>query len=210
MKEKRKPRIPLLVRVVILPVILLIVLYLSTFIFICIRENNVLSEVPQTENYEAIIVLGAQVYPDGTLSVQLTWRMDAALKAYQQKAVPVVVCGAQGQDEPTTEADAMKQYLMQNGIPEKDILTDPASFNTKQSLKNAAVLLENIYGIKKVLIVTSDYHVMRSLALAQDLGFEACGMGSPCKPEYWLKNHARETLAWCNYWAVKYMHLPLE
>ena len=49
-----------------------------------------------------------------------------------------------------------------------------------------------------------------SLALAADQGFEACGLGSPCKPEYWLKNHAREALAWCKYWGVKYLHLPLE
>ena len=41
-------------------------------------------------------------------------------------------------------------------------------------------------------------------------GYDACGMGSPCKPEYWIKNHAREALAWCKYWGVKYLHLPLE
>ena len=61
-----------------------------------------------------------------------------------------------------------------------------------------------------MLVVTSDYHVPRSLALARDQGFEAVGLGSPCKPEYWLKNHARETLAWIKYWGVKYLHLPLE
>ena len=51
---------------------------------------------------------------------------------------------------------------------------------------------------------------MRAGALAADLGYEACGLGSPCKPEYWLKNHAREALAWCKYWGKKYLNLPLE
>ena len=64
--------------------------------------------------------------------------------------------------------------------------------------------------MKKVLVVTSDYHVPRSLALAKDLGYDACGMGSPCKPEYWIKNHAREALAWVKYWGRKYLRLPLE
>ena len=143
-------------------------------------------------------------------SVQLGWRLDAAYEAYQQKPVSVVVCGARGKDEPMTEADAMKQYLTNKGVPDETILKDPDSFNTRQNLKNASDLLKKKTGIKKVLIVTSDYHVPRSLAIARDMGFDACGLGSPCKPEYWIKNHAREALAWCKYWGVKYLHLPLE
>ena len=109
-----------------------------------------------------------------------------------------------------TEAEAMKNYLVGKGVPEKDILTDPDSFNTNQNLRNAAKLLQDRPEIRKVLVVTSDYHVPRSLAIAGDMGFDACGMGSPCKPEYWLKNHAREALAWCKYWGKKYLGLPLE
>jgi len=104
----------------------------------------------------------------------------------------------------------MKRYLTEKGIPEGDILTDPDSFNTEQNLKNAAALLKSCPEVRRVLIVSSDYHVPRAMALAEDLGFEAIGLGSPCKPEYWIKNHAREALAWCKYWGKKYLHLPLE
>lgn len=166
--------------------------------------------MPVNGEYDAIIVLGAQVKPDGTPSVQLGWRLDAACEAYRNKPVPIVVCGARGKDEPMTEAEAMKAYLTANNIPEEDILIDPASFNTRQNLTNAAELLKQKDGIRQVLVVTSDYHVPRSLALAKDLGFDALGMGSPCKPEYWIKNHAREALAWLKYCGVKYLHLPLE
>ena len=108
------------------------------------------------------------------------------------------------------EAEAMSLYLENKGVPAAAILKDPDSFNTNQNLKNAAKLLRDLPGIQKVMIVTSDYHVPRAMALARDLGFDACGMGSPCKQEYWIKNHAREALAWCKYWARKYLHLPLE
>lgn len=178
--------------------------------YLCIQEGSVQKTVPSPEQYDAIIVLGAQVLPDGSPSVQLGWRLDAAYEAYQQKPVPVVVCGARGKDEPMTEADAMKQYLTNKGVPDETILKDPDSFNTRQNLKNASDLLKKKTGIIKVLIVTSDYHVPRSMAIARDMGFDACGLGSPCKPEYWIKNHAREALAWCKYWGVKYLHLPLE
>ena len=187
-----------------------VVLYCCVIGYLCIRERSVLTTVPQDNQFNAIIVLGAQVKADGSLSVQLEWRLDAAYEAYQQKAVPVVVCGAKGKDEPLPEAVAMKNYLIAKGIPENSIFQDPDSFNTKQNLMNDAKLLGQDHSKKKVLIVTSDYHVPRALALAKDIGFEACGLGSPCKPEYWLKNHTREALAWCKYWGVKYLHLPLE
>ena len=176
---------------------------------ICIEEGKVLMTLAPYPNYDAIIVLGAQVKPDRTLSVQLTWRMDAAAEAFENKNVPIVVCGAQGDDEPCPEAEAMREYLIGKGIPEEMILTDPDSFNTNENLENAQRLLEEFPGVKRVLIVTSDYHVPRSLAIAQDLGFEAEGLGAKCLPERWLKNHAREALAWCKYWAKKYLHLPL-
>ena len=191
-------------------IVIVCVLYAGLIGYVCIREGSVLKNVPTAENYDAIIVLGAQVTPDGTPSVQLSWRLDAANKAYQQKHVPIIVCGARGQDEPMTEAEAMKQYLIARGVPESDILMDPDSFNTNQNLKNAAKKLKEMPGIHRVLIVTSDYHVPRSLAIAKDLGYDACGLGSPCKPEYWLKNHGREALAWCKYWSMKYLHLPFE
>ena len=191
-------------------VVLAVAVYAGIVGYVYVREGKVEKTVPQRDNYDAIIVLGAQVKPDGTPSVQLGWRLDAAMDAYMQKNVPVIVCGSQGKDEPMTEAEAMKNYLVGKGVPEKDILTDPDSFNTNQNLRNAAKLLQDRPEIRKVLVVTSDYHVPRSLAIAGDMGFDACGMGSPCKPEYWLKNHAREALAWCKYWGKKYLGLPLE
>ena len=210
MSGKRTHRFPWPVRLIIGLVCLGIILYAGVMSFVLIREKGVATEVPSADNYDAIIVLGAQVKPDGSPSVQLSWRLDAAASAYEQKKVPVVVCGAQGADEPMPEAVAMKQYLVNKGVAEEDILMDPESFNTRQNLKNAGELLKNRPEVQKVLVVTSDYHVPRSLALAKDQGYEAIGLGSPCKPEYWLKNHAREALAWIKYWGVKYLHLPLE
>ena len=210
MTGKRKKSLPKVVKLLILLAAAAVIAYAGIVAYVCIREGSVPTAVPEADRYDAIIVLGAQVKRDGTPNVQLGWRLDAAYDAYVQKNVPVVVCGAQGKDEPVPEAVAMKTYLVEKGVQEQDILTDPDSFNTNQNLKNAAALLNGMQGIHKVLIVTSDYHVPRAMALAKDLGFDACGMGSPCKPEYWLKNHAREALSWCKYWGVKYLHLPLE
>lgn len=41
-------------------------------------------------------------------------------------------------------------------------------------------------------------------------GADGHGISSPTLPEYWLKNHGRETLGWMKYLLQKYLHLPLE
>jgi len=167
------------------------------------------THVPPAENYDAIVVLGAQVKADGSLSVQLQWRLDAALEAWQKNKVMIVTCGALGDNEPAPEALVMRDYLVQKGVDETMILTDAKSYNTRQNIRHAAELLKP-YDVKKVLIVTSDYHLPRAMALAGDEGLDATGLGADTLPAYWVKNYGREALSWMKYWAQKYLHLPLE
>lgn len=181
-----------------------VIAYLGVVGMVCWKETHVLG----TESYDAIVVLGAQVKPDGTPSVQLQWRLDAAYEAWKEKECLMVVCGAQGRDEPDAEGRVMRAYLTGLGVPEDQVLVDDTSLNTRQNLENAAVLLRDS-GVETVLIVTSDYHLPRAMALAEDQGLSATGLGSPTKPEYWIKNHAREAIAWLKYWAEKYLGLSL-
>ncbi len=191
----------------LIAVLVFLIFYTGVIAMIVYKESH----VPQVTDYDAIVVLGAQVLPDGTPSIQLAWRLDKAHEIWLERDVPVVVCGAQGDDEPAPEALVMRDYLTAKGIPEERILTDPDSYNTRQNIVNAAALLKD-YGAKKVLIVTSDYHLPRAMALAEDEGITATGVGSPTKEglRYWAKNHLREALSWMKYWAQKYLHLPLE
>ncbi|MBQ6382703.1 MAG: YdcF family protein [Clostridia bacterium] len=186
-----------------------ILCFSGMLIFLCVSETRVPSRADDTAGYDAIIVLGAQVKEDGSPSVQLQWRLNAAAEAWRKHGVPIVVCGAQGADEPEPEAAVMKRVLEETGIPGEMILADAESRNTRENLENARQMLQDMLENPAVLIVSSDYHVPRALALAGDAGLKASGLGSPCKPEYWIKNHFRETLSWVKYLAVKYLRLPL-
>ena len=167
--------------------------------------------IPEAEDYDAIIVLGAQVNPDGAPSIQLKWRLDAAVTAWREKNAVIVTCGAQGGNEPAPEALVMRDYLIAQGVPEDMILTDAVSYNTRQNIRNAAELLKG-RGVERVLIVTSDYHLPRALSLARDEGMNATGIGSPTREglRFKVKNYGREGLSWVKYWAQKYLRLPLE
>ena len=54
-------------------------------------------------------------------------------------------------------------------------------------------------------VLTEVPEMPRALALARDVGLAADGIGSPCRPEigFWVKNHAREVLAWGKYLVQK-------
>ena len=207
MARRRKRRGPImsLIKLAVSLAILFAIVYAFLFAYLLVREYN----VPAPGETQAIVVLGAQVNPDGQPSRQLELRLLEALKAYEAEPKPLVVCGAQGKDEPATEASVMKAWLEQKGVSPEHILVDDQSFNTRQNLENAKKLLGE--GVTQVLIITSDYHLPRAMDIAGDAGLKPSGIGSPILPEYWLKNHARETLAWGKYYVNKFLpFIPIE
>ena len=146
--------------------------------------------LPPRGESDVVIVLGAQVLADGTPSV--------ALSIYQEKRQTVIVCGAQGSDEPAPEGDVMRAWLIARGARPEDVIAETASFNTRENLLFAKEIMER-RGLSRAAVVTSDYHVARALSLCRQVGIEATGAGSESKPEYWLKNHVRETLSWAKF-----------
>lgn len=156
------------------------------------------THLPAQQDSDVIIVLGAQVKADGTPSVALERRLTVALEAYRADAQMVICCGAQGGDEPAAEGDVMRAWLMARGVSGEDVVAETASFNTRENLDNARAIMEE-NRLSQALIVTSDYHVPRALALCRQAGISATGKGSPSKPEYFLKNHLREGLSWIKF-----------
>ncbi len=192
-------RIPKVVKLVLCLILFGFMCWTALVAVVAYKEYTIPAPTGDTQ---AIIVLGAQVKADGSLSLQLQWRMEEALRQYQQHPQLIVVCGAQGSNEPAPEAHVMRDWLLAHGVPSHQILMDDASFNTRQNLENARKVLPN--DVERVLIVTSKYHLPRSMALASDIGFDAEGVGSPIKLIYWPKNHYREALAWVKYLLQKW------
>lgn len=157
------------------------------------------THLPEQGDSDVILVLGAQVKPDGTPSEALLRRLTAALEAYQQKRQTIIVCGAQGGDEPRAEGDVMRDWLIENGVEPDDVVAETDSFNTRENLRYAKAIMES-RGLTEALVVTSDYHVARALELCRQEGISATGKGSPSKPEYFIKNHLREGLSWIKLW----------
>ncbi len=207
-KKKRSVRGRIL-RVLLILIALAVLGYGALVGYTYYREVTV--AVPTAADYDSIIVLGAQVKPDGTPSVQLRWRLDKAEEMYALRPCPVVACGAQGGGEPAPEGQVMRELMIADGLPEDQIYAETLSDDTQANIQNAKAILDGL-GCTRPLIVTSDYHLPRALEIAGDAGVaDPQGAGSLCRNElgFWLKNHCREALAWVKYWGIKYLHLPL-
>lgn len=150
---------------------------------------------------DVIIVLGAGINMQGIPSSTLQYRLDRALQLYYEGYAPqVIVTGAQGDDEPLPEAVVMKRVLVMGGIPEEAVHIEADSYNTRENLANAKVIMD-ANGMETALVVTSDYHLWRALHLAEDLGIPASGAGAKnaALPYYRARNYVRETLSWVKY-----------
>lgn len=145
---------------------------------------------------DAIIVLGAKLIGSEP-STMLRLRLDEALNLYRLGyAATIIVSGAQGRDEIISEAAAMRQYLIQNGVPEKSILTEDQSFNTYQNLSNSKKIMRQ-HGLNKAIIVSNASHIRRSLVLARELDLPASAAPAPMadNPYLLVKQYIREGAA---------------
>ncbi|HUS89530.1 MAG TPA: ElyC/SanA/YdcF family protein [Desulfosporosinus sp.] len=128
-------------------------------------------DVPKAD---AILVLGAYVTPDGTVSPMLNDRLTVAQELYQKGiAEKLIVSGDHGRKD-YDEVNTMKKFLMDRGISDQDIFMDHAGFSTYESLYRA----RDIFQVKKIIIVTQEYHLMRAVFIARELGIEAYGVAS--------------------------------
>ena len=110
-----------------------------------------------------MIILGCQVKPWGP-SILLQDRLDKALEYFEAHPDTVIVTsGAQGADEPSTEAAAMRDYLVERGVPAEQILLEERSTNTLENiLYSLDVLAEHGYDVTAdIAVVSNGFHLAR-------------------------------------------------
>lgn len=165
----RGQRVPVLVKVLLALVLAGLLCFSATFGVVMSGAHDDVEGTPAV-----MVVLGCQVKPWGP-SVLLQDRLNTAWDYWQEHPeTRIVVTGGQGPDEPSTEARAMADSLMEKGVPEEQILLEEESQNTVQNLRCTARLLEEQgYDIRDgVVIVSNGFHLTRARMLAGRVGYE--------------------------------------
>ncbi len=185
----------------VLRTVVIVLVCFGIFVFtftetLLVASANKYKTNKEDNNY--VIVLGCGVFSDGRLTLTLMNRLDAA-KNYlnDHEEALCIVSGGQGPTEPTSEAFAMKQYLVSNGLSEDRILLEDRSTSTKENLLFSKQVMENHdpKREKTAAIVTNDFHIFRSLMLANHVGIEASGIACPTPIYVRLNCYLREFLA---------------
>ena len=151
------------------------IIFVSSFVLL---EGLILLNINETKDVDTMIVLGAKV--NGTeVSNTLKLRLDKAIEYYNKhKSVNIIVSGGQGNDENITEALAMKNYLVSNGVNINNIIEENKATTTLENIIYSKKILDDMNNKGKVLIVTSDYHLFRGRLIASILGIENEGLCS--------------------------------
>ena len=174
--------------------------------------------LPRRRKYDYIIIHGAGL--DGTRPTPLlAGRIDKALELWnkQHQQGKFVASGGQGADEVVSEAQAMRDYLLEKGVPADAILMEDKSTTTWENLKNSIAVIRadratsggtdaangdvtasdstGACGDFTTAVVSSDFHVFRCAEYAHNLGIKADGIGSHTKGWYWPTAFIREFIA---------------
>ena len=147
-------------------------------------------------NKDYMIILGCKIRDDGTLTPLLKGRVDRALEFRNNQIKETgndlifIPSGGKGNDEVISEAEAMKNYLIEQGIKNKNIIVEDKSKNTFENIKFSNKIINN----KKANICfsTTNYHVLRAGLIATEQNVKIEGIGSKTKAYFWINAFIRE------------------
>ncbi|MBR5383725.1 MAG: YdcF family protein [Clostridia bacterium] len=116
--------------------------------------------------FDAILLLGLKLLPDGSPTHELTLRVETAASCFKAGRAPrIICCGGQTPGTPVSEANVMRGMLIALGVPGNAVLCEDRSQITVENFKNARKMLDTPR--PSVLIVTSDYHMFRAKAICR-------------------------------------------
>lgn len=172
-------------------VVSLCVLGVNIFVKSSVSDRIVTVEKAKDLNADCIIVLGAGLRPDGNPTWMLEDRIKVGDELYKNHAAPKIIMSGDHGRESYDEVNAMKKYAKSEGVPSKDIFMDHAGFETYDTMYRA----RDVFGAKKVIIVTQKYHLYRAMYAAKKLGLDAYGV-SATKRKYDNKQWIRDMREW--------------
>jgi SanA protein len=142
---------------------------------------------------QAALVLGAQVYPDGRPSAMLVDRVKAAEELYRAGRVRKLLLSGDHSRIDYDEVGTMREMLLRDGIPARDVFEDHAGFDTWDSAQRA----RRVFAVHSVVVVTQGFHMARALFSARRAGLQASGFDADRRPygHVMAKLKVREALA---------------
>lgn len=148
-------------------------------------------------SFDAIVVAGCRVMPDGRPSPALARRAELALELWRAGRAPIVVFTGGVGDHGASEASVAAAHAVALGLPRAVVRLEETSTSTEENARGAAALLHPDAEAEhtKVLVVTDTYHVLRCERVFGRYFHEVVGAGSKSVPYARAKGALREVPA---------------
>ncbi len=139
---------------------------------------------------QAAIIPGAAILRNGGLSGIFRDRADAAIRLYKAGKVSKILVSGDNSTVSHNEVNPVRTYLLESGIPDRDIFLDHAGFDTYSTMYRARA----IFQATSVLVTTQSFHLPRAVFIARQLGIDASGVAAD-RGHVLFRNYIRETFA---------------
>jgi SanA protein len=188
----------------------------ALFALFATRSVFLLHAAPKTFAFDAVpaekvaIVFGAGLLRNGSAGPVLSDRVETAVRLYQAGRVEKLLMSGDNRFVEYNEPEAMRQYALNAGVPDEDIVLDYAGRRTYDTCYRA----KHIFNVESAILVTQEFHMARALYLCDAFGVESIGVEA--NNRYFLKRsrlywNVRELFATMGAaWDVMYLHpLPV-
>ncbi len=126
--------------------------------------------VPLKPEGEVIVILGGGAYNTGILKEDSTKRLLTGFVLHKQTGLPIILSGGASVGA-LPEAEIMKNLLLTLGVDKGRIYTDVNSKDTKENAQEVKKLCQRL-ACKKVVLVSSAYHMKRAVISFKRVGLE--------------------------------------
>lgn len=153
-------------------VALLVALVVAANLLVVERTSDDLTrDVDDLRPAQVAIVPGAGVYPDGSLGGPVEERVRAAVALHDAGLVEkILVSGDNGSPE-YNEPDAMRDAVLEAGVPPEDVFTDYAGFSTWHTVRRA----QEVFEVRTAVVVTQGVYAARTVDLGRAAGLDVQG-----------------------------------
>ena len=160
--------------VIILIILVIMIISINVYVKKTTQKQIIKKEdSSKLKDIDCIIILGAGIWGDKP-SPMLEDRLLEGISLYKDKVAPKIIMSGDHSKKDYDEVNLMKNYAIEKGVPSEDIFMDHAGFSSYESIYRA----KEIFGVKKMIIVTQKYHLYRAIYIANKLGIEVYGVGA--------------------------------
>ncbi|MCX6019270.1 MAG: YdcF family protein [Chloroflexi bacterium] len=140
-------------------------------------RDDVYRTASATPPQHVAIIFGAGVR-NGYPTAMLYDRVAAGVELYRAGRVQQLLMSGDDRGDQYNEPAAMRRTALQLGVPDSEILLDPAGRSTYDTCRRASA----DFGLRSAVLVTQDFHLDRALMLCRSMGIDAVGFSADRRP----------------------------